>query len=472
MRAARLSAAVIAITILGACSTTHPYRTSFNTTNTLCRSPTEPTRADCSHLTPEIASGYELHFVEFDDQGWLHPQDEASGEAHKQLDVVMKRLRDKRDERRELSIVVYVHGWKHTAREDDSNVESFRRILESVRAIEDLSGKSARDVIGIYVGWRGQSLELPEPLASVSFWDRKSTAQHVAQGSVRELFARLTGFQRFHNAPERDADCLPKPGLDKPSCNVKMLLIGHSFGAWILYSAISQSLVESLSAQADTGEENPKVSRFGDMVVLINAAFEGSRYESVNRAATRRYSRYQAPIIVSITSTGDQATRYAFPLGRAFSTVFQRPTSSPEQGEAISKTPGHIDRYITHEIELDSSPDPACAGWRPTKDLEGEALRRQLELNIKAENAKGAEFFSRFGGGMPVLRPGWTRRFCGGASLRHLNGEAAKADANSPVWNIRADPSIIKDHGSIVDPAFTSFIRQLYHDVSLFPQMR
>lgn len=114
----------------------------------------------------------------------------------------------------------------------------------------------------------------------------------------------------------------------------------HSLGtasARILYSAVNQSLIEALSGEKDIGDESRPVTRFADMVLLINPAFGALQQV----AKSREQTKYRAPIFVAVTSTADLATRYAFPLGRIFSTLFQRPTSSAEQGEAISKTMGH-----------------------------------------------------------------------------------------------------------------------------------
>jgi hypothetical protein len=108
---------------------------------------------------------------------------------------------------------------------------------------ERSNGKPPRKIIGIYLGWRGQSLNWPLGLDNITFWDRKATALRVAQGSARELLARLRGFQRYYN--KKEGNCLPDPENPslRPDCKIRMLLIGHSFGGWILYSATSGWLI-------------------------------------------------------------------------------------------------------------------------------------------------------------------------------------------------------------------------------------
>ena len=378
----------------------------------------------------------------------------------------MSRLRKKLEDKANVTIVVYVHGWKHNAEFNDSNVIQFRKILQGVRATE-LITETPRDVVGIYVGWRGRSLDVPEPLLNVTFWTRKEAASRVAQGSVRELFSRLTGFQRHHNG--LDKDCKPSKTVTRPRCDIRMLLIGHSFGAWVLYSAINESLIEGIAAERDIGDESRAAARFADMVVLINPAFEGSRYESLHRAARERKDiKYQAPIFVSVTSSADWATGLAFPAGRLLSTVFQRPVSSSDQSEAISNTLGHIDRYTTHDLTKSEQSTTECGNWRDATNMKGEERMAQLKANVLAEERNEKAFFgSQLDN--EALKPGWTRKFCGGAVLTHLATQDVRSNPNSPVWMVRADKSIISGHNDIADVAFTSFVRQLYHDVTMHP---
>jgi hypothetical protein len=250
-----------------------------------------------------------------------------------------------------------------------------------------------------------------------------------------------------------------------------MILIGHSFGAWILYSAISGFLIEDLSANRDVRDEVTPGERFADMVVLINPAFDGARYEPLHRVANCKicsYDKYEPPILVSVTSKTDWALGWAFPLGRFFMTIFQKPTSSDKQSEAISKTLGHIDRYITHDLTMRDKNTPECNEWEELSDEEQFRQLKQLKDNVLAEKKNAEDFFKRELVDKK-LKPGWQRTFCGGAMLTHLAGNSANSDPNSTVWNIRADESIIDGHNDIHKPVFSNFIRQLYHDVTQNP---
>ena len=354
-----------------------------------------------------------------------------------------------------LSIVVYVHGWKHNAAAADSDVKSFWQLLANAALIEAAKaehGLQPNRVVGVYVSWRGKSLDLPEPFISLSFWDRKNTAQHVAQGQSRTLFARLRGFQMTQN---RDS----KP--DAPQKKVLLILVGHSFGGLILFNAVSQSLVNSLYDDGGFTPTGQKIiPRFADMVILANPAVEALRYTPLHRAAAAgTFEQYQTPIFVSITSTADWATGHAFPAGRYLNTIFQT-HASDEERSANRNTMGHVDGYITHDLSLRTKANDVCPDWKPVPnaDAPNAAQQQQANLNLEIENSRA--FFRRLGS--QALEPGWAREFCGNTTLTHRKGIT---HPYAPIWNIRTSKEIIPGHNDIKEPHFVSFVGQLYHDV-------
>ena len=137
-----------------------------------------------------------LFFTEFDDQGLQYPKDLYPA-AGTQIDDTLSGLKDiaANPDYKGISILVFVHGWKHNAKHDDGNVRSFRALLQSAAALEEARHSGYR-VVGVYVGWRGLSIK-SEPLANISFWTRKAAALRVAQGSPRELFKPTTKFQMW-----------------------------------------------------------------------------------------------------------------------------------------------------------------------------------------------------------------------------------------------------------------------------------
>lgn len=497
--------ALMVISCLSACTSPEPYRTNLAGCDTTecpgsnldqwCKdhSPSEKIQ-DCieQHTTPEKNEKYTLHYVEFDDQGWLPQKNTAeqksTGNASKQLDFLMSSLYEQaRVAKNGVSVVIYVHGWHHNAQYNDKNVVSFRQLLSAAKEQETKKTGGGKDIVGIYVGWRGESVDLPL-FKYLTFWDRKSTAIHVAEGSTRELFARIHEYQKRTNKAENKHF-------------VRTLYIGHSFGAQVVYFSISDQLIASIAGTKDQIDEDKKrialsrklpgnfrledeskrfieMERPADMVLLINPAFEAARFEPLHRALLRvtncgeggcEFQNYIPPLLVIVTSDADTATKDFFPIGRTINSIFERPFSSDEQSRAVTHTPGFMDdqynyRYVTHRLNLQSKSnpgnvsDPACAISRTTSEF---TKNNHYFDGTKWRDGKGDD-------------EGWMRNFCGadksseGTTLMHNKGN----DPNSPIWNVRAAEDIIGDHNDIAQDVFKSFVLQLYHDLVLFDQTR
>ena len=458
---------------------------------------------DCKQRVREDAAGYSLHFTEFDDQGWPYPAEPAAlyGAASEQSDLFFGYLRNLlgRQEAR-LSVVVFVHGWKHNADGDDGNVRAFRRLLASLDALERQT-PCGRTVVGLYVGWRGSGLGLPDPLENLSFYSRKNAAQKVAQGNVRVVFSKLRALQDAANAgwiaqvkstvaerrsalaaqglrPEgmlpRGAAPPPEP-VDTCARRMRLSIAGHSFGGLIVYTALSQALIKDVvelrqAEEVATADRRPRppLEREGDLVVVINPAIEATRYDPLHRAATEaRLPHYHPPLFVAITSTDDQATRQFFPLGRALSTLWER---YPEGAKAAEKDAnlhafGQSDAYLSHDLVAlpDGAPaagPPVCAGWQAAAPSE--------RLRIEAEAAAGFRSALTAAGddaNAPGVFPRW---FCSTGLLRLApragTAGAPPPDYNAPLWNIRTQSPVVDSHGDITNPRLLDLLRQLYLD--------
>ena len=134
---------------------------------------------------PDSDQEYLLAFVEIDDQGQLRDR--------KQLQAVLDELYQLASNE-SLLINVFVHGWHHSAKPLDPNVESFKGSLAQLSQLESqlsaAQNKQRRKVVGVYVGWRGESIDVPY-LNNITFWERKSTAQEVGHLGMAELLLRL-----------------------------------------------------------------------------------------------------------------------------------------------------------------------------------------------------------------------------------------------------------------------------------------
>jgi hypothetical protein len=139
-----------------------------------------------------------VRFVESDDNGWFWDKSQAAGT----MDLIRASA-----SRMDTFVIVFVHGWHHSAECCDGNVEGFKETLE--RLHEELSKKmyeTARNtiqhgpgwspqfkLIGVYVGWRGSSL--PGLIDYTTFFGRKAAAGRVGETDLREFLVRLNGFR-------------------------------------------------------------------------------------------------------------------------------------------------------------------------------------------------------------------------------------------------------------------------------------
>lgn len=358
----------------------------------------------------------------------------------------------------DISLVVAVHGWRHNASFMDRNLRELRQALYSAVKMEEEAphlnpSDKPRKVVGVYVGWRGAFIDettsiplldqIAIPFGDMSlsdaalglfaittFWDRKQIALDVALGSTRELFSRLGHLRTYVNEPVktlkskmdknektafgRSGDSYRKcrekaenPDVNGRCLPMRTLIVGHSFGSLAIYNAISASLIESVTKGIDVSSPlDPAslkkclknateiLSPHADLIVLVNPAFEGARYEplyqaSLNRMRTGGYSCDQHPVLAIITGTTDWATKVAFPIGRWFSTRFTSVSPKGKDGETLDDLVpqerraerhaiGHIPRYMTHYLDI--FPDRTINELFSNNEIPGENLDTRMKI--------------------------------------------------------------------------------------------
>lgn len=544
---------------------------------------------DCSHekITYESrpckqlgSCSADLFVLEFDDQGRLY--------SPPQMELLFKFLQDTMSPHAcnsgeqepcfdDVSLIVAAHGWRHNADFEDWNLRQLREMLhylvvgegggspplQSIRS--NPSGKP-RKVVGVYLGWRGALIkEYPSspgiPFTSwtlsdivlslpavLSFGDRKEAAMNVALGSVRELFGELGHIRVNVNAkrplenhvnrmgrnPKYINKCLLESMLNSTRCQaMRTLFWGHSFGALAIYNAISESLMVSVSGTySDIGKDELVSSPYADLIVLVNPAFEGTRFEPLYQASLHRMQRgfylpTQNPVFILIAGTSDLATRWAFPFGQWFGTLFQSHALKRKDGTEIAgraeeeinasrNTPGHIPRYMTHYLDSflpspkiklnedtsniwdDSLAECLTTSWDELTST-GAAGHRPLEEAV----AESARVWKEKLQASMVNNQIWpARAYCGGVRLSPAMHEPQEgkdplkdlpdqsSDQNpwgnqllsrdiasnkwgpgprnpyNPIWIVRTkDKRIIDSHNGFFTPSMSGFIRQLYHDV-------
>jgi len=426
-----------------------PAEPSAALPDAVCR-PSTP--GDCSAAVLEERDEYLLGFVEFDDLGWAWDRG--------QQELLLSRLEAETAERDAL-IVVFAHGWKHDARTCDTNVTCFRETLKQLYLTEmALVDKSTtpRRIIGIYLGWRGRSANGPVS-KQLSFYGRKGTAHKVGSGAVTEFLVRLKEIrnQRHQTVAQSMTDLYPDLTADeRPSSPTRLVFVGHSFGGALMYSATSQLLVERLALAAAYGDA---ARGFGDMVVLVNPAFEAARYEPLHEAVRHgAYPDDQRPILAIITSQGDSATGKAFPLGRWLPSQFdtyRKDSRKREQIGANRKAVGHFPDYRTHFlIPNDRTEEPVKANKKLAENCgcnfpiasEGTDEEHAAIVRETIENLRNHRWSESGEMSFPLSTLVW---------------EKDKLPSNSPIMLVSADPKIIPNHSGIYQRAFIDFLRYM-----------
>lgn len=372
---------------------------------------------------------FQLGFVEIDDQGQLRDR--------RQMQALLDNLY-RMSSGNDLLINVFVHGWHHNAAPGDSHIAGFRDNLAKLGKLEHrLARDRPRKVVGIYVGWQGESIDFPG-LRYLTFWDRKNTAEDVGYLGISELLLRLEQITHIKKSQQVAADTDDEQGQSSGS---RLVIIGHSFGGAVIYNAASQILA-SRFVNSEIGKTyEGAVDGLGDLVVLLNPAFEAMQFAPLYDLAQSRcrYPFSRQPRMVILTSETDYATKYAFWAGRIFSTLWETHNTvereecdgkrklTLDEGVADRNTVGHFAPLITHELSK-------------------AAVRREA---VEPE--------------MRRLRTLW-RQQDEGKAMRYANTELKhlqKTAPFNPYLNIRVKQEVMDGHNDIFGDDLMEFIRML-----------
>jgi hypothetical protein len=411
---------------------------------------------------------FDLGVIELSDDG--HVADDV------QRDMVFSRLREVALGGRGKSVdvqqspgaivIVFVHGWHHRSKVCDNNMACFRRVLQ---ALSEADAERHRPVFGVYVGWRGDTFE--KKASFLSFYDRKATAHRIGHEAGREILLDL-------NDTYRELNDRIDNGMKHP---VTMVTAGHSFGGALVYSAVEGALVRELRNQneniagsvhavgrraVDCGGEQVRPIRpgIGDLVVLVNPAFEARRYrEFVNDERTAgRYASGQLPVLLTVASEGDSAVKVAFPIGRSlYFSLF--PWRFRGMDDIIGA--GHYDPQTTHNLTVTDDAGriihPAAAE-RPAKVEADEQTIARCHLNT----ASGDLATCKCEYDVPDLlftKEEQTMTLASGSVSMKTNENISlqprkPRDPRSPFLVVRAAPEIISQHSDIYTPRFITFL--------------
>lgn len=312
-----------------------------------------------------------IGFVELDDHG-LYWTD-------KQLPASMEMI-EAAAEPNGAIVAVFVHGWMNNARYPDhlnTDLHNFKHDVLAVMSQHEttaarLEGRPRRNVVGVWVAWRGKSVA--GPLFPFSFYNRMDAALRVADTQATVTLRGLIAKTREHRQSQ-------------------IIVIGHSFGGLITERAMGPVLITD-AMRARTGARIETLLRDApDLVILVNPATNATRAlgdvwtlkespDIAPRRATSFHVRQQAvsrtPLIVSLTSATDWATGIGFPAAEYLAGVFQSfrgwggtPMDGvfPSQRTVYAKTMGHLPQIWSHDVTFTklpgTQPDPQSEPARP-----------------------------------------------------------------------------------------------------------
>jgi hypothetical protein len=227
---------------------------------------------------------------------------------------------------RPLLISVYVHGWHHNASSSDPNVMKYGGQLARYEYSLKKLGYLDVDVLGIYVGWRGETYS--GPLNVLTIGDRANAAdvigQSVEANNGKGLYSTLEAIAELMRAS---------------NTNSRMIVMGHSLGGRVVTRALLPAMMNS--SGKPLGENV--------LVTTVNAAIGADAFTAAYQPSVAAETP-DWPTWVNITSKDDDATLRRYRQG--LEVGFIKPDlPGTDQAKA---TIGHYAEYLTHELGVAS----------------------------------------------------------------------------------------------------------------------
>jgi hypothetical protein len=438
---------------------------------------------------------YSCSFVEFDERGDYLDFRQQRRSWQKIRDLAIK-------EKQKLVVVIYCHGWKNNSQ--SGNVVDFNRFLARLAASPEIRSHGLR-VHGLYLAWRGNLVEpyvdtgteafrqtekdFGGPIVDkgysrffefltpswiveqASYWSRKGAAESKVSGVpiARTIFTAANAAKHF----------------SLPGWTNRVFVIGHSFGALMLEKSLGQACVGALTDQwkwkefEGTNALPATTSTLPfDSILFVNSAAPSIHAKEMadllwaHQQAQRigQVDDADTPIIISVTSTADWATRVAHRWANVFAPLYpslQRdyvegvldstnvpPGVSVPQSYFYEHTPGHnpllVNRWIT---SLDNTNYPAQTPANDPHDV--------FAANLDLHAADPTVFFT-------TAKPkNATRPLAWKITTEPNPPNWSQYDGYKPVqrgnyWIIRCTKPIIRNHDAIWTPTAMEMYAALY----------
>jgi hypothetical protein len=340
-------------------------------------------------------------------------------------------------------ILTFIHGWKNNAdrnpRDPNGNVVGFEGVLEYLAEATENGKRIFGDspVVGIYVSWRGDLISKNFPASrNLSYFNRERAAIRIPGASMTAALTEIM-LETHRGSPDALA-----------------IMVGHSFGGLVLERTLTQAMTDFVLRQR-AGRDREGAA-WADLVVYLNsaaAASEGKQMmdllkdldfgvsaQTASQDSLRR-SR-ERPLVLSISSLGDTATRFALPFGHGPSFLNQqlsggwrtydapKPKELPHQSSYYLSTTAHLEPIQSHII-LENPATPGCPASKPYSPA------------FQLKNGKTYQICEK---------PGrWN---------------------DTPYWAMQMPASIVPDHTGIFNENFIGLLRQFLPSAEEMSQVK
>jgi pimeloyl-ACP methyl ester carboxylesterase len=262
-------------------------------------------------------------------RAWLEFNDAGHAFGPDQKTAILQKIEELKKSNRPILVVVYIHGWHNNA--DNSNPESdasrnavkfdyfiARQADEARRLFEQRGVATTPVVLGIYVGWRGDSLTTPG-LKMTTIQNRAEAANRLASNRQQadDLYPSLKEIaQALHEADPHG----------------RMIVVGHSLGGRIVTRLFMDDIAK--------GDIQPLGKN--SLLVALEPAVGADCYDKA--LGPQHAGVAGPPVFISVTSQNDSAVGYIYHLGSIL--IPDCDASSASHGNSI----GNYDPYLTHSI--------------------------------------------------------------------------------------------------------------------------
>lgn len=315
-----------------------------------------------SHINQSVS--YTMAFLEFNDQGQLREPLQWKALEHELKSTTTQSL----------TVLVYVHGWRHDAHVGDSDVKRFHTLTSLTANYANQADRNPSKItnktIGIYIGWRGRVVDehadhgdankLHDAMAIPTILSRKPASDSIAKPIGQQILA----IEKLVKGDHLDA------------ANRKLIVYGHSLGGNIVIQGLSETLASRIGKPLKDGS----IRGVGDLVVLLNPASEARNFTDVQAAAIASKSKaFTSPVVVSLTASkyfdvvARSSSKWDTAVGqhlvwahRFFSAFLGSPKNIQSIGNFLpitvmqgspSVVVSSFNTGVSHEIEIDKGPD-------------------------------------------------------------------------------------------------------------------